>query len=128
MSCCLHVYNHLDYKPLFASHVWHNGQQCKLVFNAVFNAMRTLSDLTRIYLYQSFIKTVINTAITVKLLTSKVTLLNTCEKLKMTHEKQLDLGNTIVPSKLRNDRFLGGLSLTVLAMSQFRNAQSIMVV
>jgi hypothetical protein len=29
----------------------------------------------------------------VKLLTSKVTLLNTCEKLKMTHEKQLDLGN-----------------------------------
>jgi hypothetical protein len=42
---------------------------------------------------QSFIKTAINTAITVKLLTSKVTLLNTCEKLKMTHEKQLDLGN-----------------------------------
>jgi hypothetical protein len=71
----------------------HNGQRCKLVFNAVFNAMRTRSDLTRIYLYQSFIKTAINTAITVKLLTSKVTLLNTCEKLKMTHEKQLDLGN-----------------------------------
>ena len=55
--------------------------------------MRTLPDLTRIYLYQSFIKTAINTAITVKLLTSKVTLLNTCEKLKMTNEKQLDLGN-----------------------------------
>jgi hypothetical protein len=53
------------------------------VFNAIFNAMRTLPDLTRIYLYQSFIKTAINTAITVKLLTSKVTLLNTCEKLKM---------------------------------------------
>jgi hypothetical protein len=62
-------------------------------FNAVFNAMRTLPDLTRIYLYQSFIKTAINTAITVKLLTSKVTALNTCEKLKMTHEKQLDVGN-----------------------------------
>jgi hypothetical protein len=29
----------------------------------------------------------------VKLVTSKVTLLNTCEKLKITHEKQLDLGN-----------------------------------
>jgi hypothetical protein len=53
--------------------------------------MRTLPDITRIYLYQSFIKTAINTAITVKLLTSKVTLLNTCEKLKMTHEKQLEL-------------------------------------
>jgi hypothetical protein len=51
--------------------------------------MRTLPDLTRIYLYQSFIKTAIN----VKLLTTKVTLLNTCEKLKVTHEKQLDLGN-----------------------------------
>jgi hypothetical protein len=55
--------------------------------------MRILPDLTRIYLYQSFIKTAINTAITLKLLTSKVTLLNTCEKLKMAHEKQLDLGN-----------------------------------
>jgi hypothetical protein len=32
----------------------------------------------------------IKTAITVKLLTSKVTLLNTCEKLKMTREKQLE--------------------------------------
>ena len=50
--------------------------------NAVCNAMRTLPDLyTRIYLYQSFIKTAINTAITVKLLKSKVKLLNTCEKL-----------------------------------------------
>jgi hypothetical protein len=44
------------------------AQRCKLVFNAIFNAMRTLPDLTRIYLYQSFIKTAINTAITVKLL------------------------------------------------------------
>jgi hypothetical protein len=67
----------------FAHIYWHKSQRCKLVFNAVFNAMRTLPDLTRI----------INTAITVKLLTSKVTSLNTCEKLKMTHEKQLDLGN-----------------------------------
>jgi hypothetical protein len=74
-------------------HITCLAQRCKLVFNAVFNAMRTLPDLTRIYLYQSFIKTAINTAITVKLWTSKVTLLNTCEKLKMTHEKQLDLGN-----------------------------------
>ena len=63
------------------------------MFNAVFNAMKSLPDLTRIYLYQSFIKTAINTAITVKLLTSKVKLLNTCEKLKISHEKQLDLGN-----------------------------------
>jgi hypothetical protein len=55
--------------------------------------MRTLSDLTSIYLYQTFIKAAINAAISVKLLTSKVTLLNTCGKLKMTHGKQLDLGN-----------------------------------
>jgi hypothetical protein len=27
------------------------AQRCKLVFNAIFNAMRTLPDLTRIYLY-----------------------------------------------------------------------------
>jgi hypothetical protein len=69
------------------SHVWHNGANwCSMAqCNAVFNATRTLPDRTRIYLYQSFIKTAINTAITVKLLTSKVTLLNTCEKLKMTH-------------------------------------------
>ena len=37
------------------------------------------------------VKTAINTAITVKLLKSKVTLLNTCEKLKMTHETQCDI-------------------------------------
>ena len=57
------------------------AQRCKLVFNAIFNAMpmRTRPDLTRIYLYQSFIKTAINTAITVKLLTSKVTLLRKVE-------------------------------------------------
>ena len=73
-----------------------SGTTVQLVFcNAIFNAMRTLPDLARMYLYQSFIKTAINTAIntaiTVKLLTSKVTLLNTCEKLKMSHEKQLEL-------------------------------------
>ena len=39
------------------------------------------------------VKTAINTAITVKLLKSKVTLLNTCEKLKMTHETHRDIGN-----------------------------------
>ena len=38
------------------------------------------------------VKAAINTAITVKLLKSKVTLL-TCEKLKMTHETQCDIGN-----------------------------------
>ena len=64
--------------------------QCSIQCNE--NSTRSCKNL---YLYQrlSFIKTAINTAITVKLLTSKVTLLNTCEKLKMTHEKQLDLGN-----------------------------------
>ena len=41
-------------------HITCLAQRCKLVFNAVFNAMRTLPDLTRIYLYQSFIKTAIN--------------------------------------------------------------------
>jgi hypothetical protein len=40
-----------------------------------------------------FVKTAINTATTVKLLKSKVTLLNTWEKLKMTYETQCDLGN-----------------------------------
>ena len=39
------------------------------------------------------IKTAINTAITVKLLKSKVTLLNSCENLEVTHETQHDLGN-----------------------------------
>jgi hypothetical protein len=46
--------------------------------DAIFNATRTLPDFTSIYLYQRFIKTAINTA-TVKLLTSKVTLLNKAE-------------------------------------------------
>ena len=41
------------------------------------------------------VKTAINTAITVKLLKSKVTLLNTCEKLKKTHETQCDIGTAI---------------------------------
>jgi hypothetical protein len=52
------------------------------------NSTRSYENLCIYNLYQSFIKTAINTAITV---TSKVTLLNTCEKLKMTHEKQLEL-------------------------------------
>jgi hypothetical protein len=79
-------------RALFTSHVWHNGaNSCSMQYSMQWE--RTLLDLTRINLYQSFIKTAINTAITVKLLRSKVTLLNTCEKLKMPHEKQLDLGN-----------------------------------
>ena len=56
-----------------------------------------LAQRTRSYENQSahravskFVKTAINTAITGKLLKSKVTLLNTCEKLKMT---QRDTGN-----------------------------------
>ena len=61
----------------------------------VFNAMRTLPDLTS---YENLSQSkLFKTAITVKLLKSKVTLLNIharyCEKLKMTHETQLDLGN-----------------------------------
>ena len=75
-------------------HITCLAQRCKLVFNAVFNAMRTLLDLSYKNLPVSKLyQNCINTAITVKLLTSKVTLLNTCEKLKMPHEKQLDLAN-----------------------------------
>ena len=76
------------------SHHMSAAQRCKLVFNAVFNAMRTLLDLSYKNLPVSKLyQNCINTAIIVKLLTSKVTLLNTCEKLKMPHEKQLDLAN-----------------------------------
>jgi hypothetical protein len=48
-------------------------------------------------------KTAINTAITVKLLKSKVTLSNTCEKLKMTHETQCDIAieNTVSQRSIR---------------------------
>ena len=46
------------------------------------------------------VKTAINTAITVKLLKSKVTLLNTCEKLKMTHETQCDIAIGNIKSKV----------------------------
>ena len=64
------------------------------------SATITLPDLTRINLYtemwvrgcravSKLVKTALNTAITVKLLKSKVTL-NICEKLKMT---QRDTGN-----------------------------------
>jgi hypothetical protein len=61
--------------------------QCNIQCNE--NSTRSCENLY--VTYQSFIKTAINTAITVKLLTSKVTLLNTCEKLKMSHEEQLEL-------------------------------------
>ena len=46
------------------------------------NSTRSYENLS----VSKLVKTAINTAITVKLLKSKVTLLNTCEKLKMTHE------------------------------------------
>ena len=49
------------------------------------------------------VKTAINTAITVKLLKSKVTLSNTCEKLKMTNETQCDIAieNTVSQRSIR---------------------------
>jgi hypothetical protein len=56
------------------------------------NSTRSYENLS----VSKLVKTAINIAITVKLLKllkSKVTLLNTCEKLKMTHETQRDLGN-----------------------------------
>jgi hypothetical protein len=59
------------------------------------NGLNPPLNSTRSYenLYVSkLIKTAINTAITVKLLKSKVTL-NTCENVKMSHETQRDLGN-----------------------------------
>ena len=64
-------------------------------------------NFTRSYENQSvyravskLVKTAINTAITVKLLKSKVTLLNTCEKLKMTHETQCDIAIGNIKSKV----------------------------
>ena len=45
------------------------------------NSTRSYENLSE----SKLVKTAINTAVTVKLLKSKVTLLNTCEKLKMTH-------------------------------------------
>jgi hypothetical protein len=80
------------------------AQRCKLVFSAT----RTLLDHTRTYpgargylfspglnnenqsvhrAVSKLVKTAINTATTGKLLKSKVTLLNTCEKLKMTQRE-----------------------------------------
>jgi hypothetical protein len=53
------------------------------------NSTRSYENLS----VSKLVKTAINTAITVKLLKSKVTLLNTCENLKMTRETQCDLGN-----------------------------------
>ena len=46
------------------------------------NSTRSYDNLS----VSKLVKTAINTAITAKLLKSKVTLLNTCEKLKMSHE------------------------------------------
>jgi hypothetical protein len=51
------------------------------------NSTRSYENLS----VSKLVKTVINTAITVILLKSKVALLNTCEKLKMTHETQRKL-------------------------------------
>ena len=53
------------------------------------NSIRSYENLS----VSKLVKTAINTAITVNILKSKVTLLNTCEKLKMTHETQRDIGN-----------------------------------
>jgi hypothetical protein len=59
-------------------------QRCKLVFSATSsqNSTRFYENLS----VSKLVKTAINTAIPVKLLKSKLTLLNTCEKLKMSHE------------------------------------------
>jgi hypothetical protein len=59
--------------------------QCNIQCNE--NSTRSCENLSVSKLYQNL--TAINTAITVKLLTSKVTILNTCEKLKMSHGGRL---------------------------------------
>jgi hypothetical protein len=75
--------NVYSYGP--CSHVWHNGaNSCSMQYSMQWELYQILRE-------SLCIKTAINTAITVKLLTYKVTLLNTCEKLKMSHEKQLEL-------------------------------------
>jgi hypothetical protein len=48
------------------------------------NSIRSYKNQSVHRAVSKFVKTAINTAITGKLLKSKVTLLNTCEKLKMT--------------------------------------------
>jgi hypothetical protein len=75
------------------SHVWHNATvqtpvQCSVQCNE--NSARSYKNLSVSKLYQNCYKHCYNCE---TILTSKVTLLNTCKKLKMTHEKQLDLGN-----------------------------------
>ena len=69
--------------------------QCSIQYNVNENSTRSYDNRSICIEALSKLLYPINTAITVnvKLLTSKVTLLNTCEKLKTTHEKQLDLGN-----------------------------------
>ena len=61
--------------------------QCSIQCNE--NSTRSYKNLSVSKLYQNCYKHCYNC----ETLTSKVTLLNTCDKLKMTHEKQLDLGN-----------------------------------
>jgi hypothetical protein len=62
------------------------------------NTSRSYENLS----VSKFVKTAINTAITVKLLKSKVTLLNTCEKLKMSHEHNLPFEITQMSMRLVN--------------------------
>jgi hypothetical protein len=64
------------------------AQRCKIMFSAKSELYQILREFICIKAYQNCYKT----AITVKLLKSKVTL-NTCENLNMTHETQLHLGN-----------------------------------
>jgi hypothetical protein len=77
--------------------VWHNGANSCSMQYSIHCQWELYQILRESICIEALSKLLypINTAITVnvKLLTSKVTLLNTCEKLKMTHEKQLDLGN-----------------------------------
>jgi hypothetical protein len=62
------------------------------------NSTRSYENLS----VSKLVKTAINTAITVKLLKSKVTLLNTCEKLKMSHEHNVTFEITQIKMRKRN--------------------------
>ena len=77
------MYKHFRHKILRKS--WFTclaqRQRCKLVFSAT-RTTRSYENLS----VSKLVKTAINTAITVKPLKLKVTLLDTCEKLKMSHE------------------------------------------
>jgi hypothetical protein len=81
---CKEVANVLPSPTLFTG----LAQRCKIWFSAK-RTTRSYENLS----VSKLIETAIDTAVTVKLLKSKVTLLNTCEKLKMTHETQRDFGN-----------------------------------